>query len=146
MTANGEQRTANGERHQLVSVLPSLFTPEGIARWQAHLNGSTVFAEAAAGWVGTLVLVASDLEPPAHTLVRVDDGRCTEARTADVADLAHADFVLAATTTAWLALIAGRTTPTMAAMTGRLHLEKGDLFALIPHAKAAAELLAAAAD
>ena len=52
----------------------------------------------------------------------------------------------AGTTTTWLALIAARTTPTMAAMTGRLHLEKGDLFALIPHAKAAAELLAAAAD
>ncbi len=146
MTADGEQRTANGERPPLVSVLPSLFTPEGIARWQAHLNGSPVFAEAAAGWVGTLVLVASDMESPTHTLVRVDDGRCSEARTADSSDLEHADFVLSATTTAWLALIAGRTTPTMAAMTGRLHLEKGDLFALIPHAKAAAELLAAAAE
>ena len=144
--ADGEQRTASGEQPPLGSLLPSLFTPEGIARWQAHLNGSAVFAESAAGWVGTLVLVASDVEPPSHTLVRVDDGRCTEARTADVADRDPADFVLSATTTTWLALIAARTTPTMAAMTGRLHLEKGDLFALIPHAKAAAELLAAAAD
>ena len=139
MTANGEPRTES-------AAMPSLFTPGGIARWQAHLNGSAVFAEAAAGWVGTLVLVASDVEPPSHTFVRVDDGRCIEARTADVADRDPADFVLAATTTTWLALIAARTTPTMAAMTGRLHLEKGDLFALIPHAKAAAELLAAAAD
>ena len=124
--------------------MPSLFTPDGIARWQEHLNSSAVFAEAAAGWVGTLVLIASDTEPPAHTLVRVDDGRCHEARTATPDDLDVADFVLSATTTSWEALIAGRTTPTMAAMTGRLHLDKGDLFALIPHAKAAAELLAAA--
>lgn len=126
--------------------MPSLFTPEGIVRWREHLDGSTLFAEAAAGWFGTLVLIASDIEPPAHTLVRVDDGRCTEARVAGPADVDAADFVLSATTTTWLALIAARTTPTMAAMTGRLHLEKGDLFALIPHAKAAAELLAAAAD
>jgi len=124
--------------------MPSLFTPDGIARWQEHLNASSVFAEAAAGWVGTLVLIASDTEPPAHTWVRVDDGRCTEARTAVPADVELADFVLSATTPAWLAMIAGRSTPTMAAMTGRLHLDKGDLFALIPHAKAAAELLAAA--
>ena len=146
MTADGEQRTANGERQHPVAVLPSLFMPEGIARWQAHLNGSTVFAEAAAGWIGTLVLLASETEPQARTLVRVDDGRCSEARLAGPDDLESADFVLSATITTWLALIAARTTPTMAAMTGRLHLEKGDLFALIPHAKAAAELLAAAAD
>jgi putative sterol carrier protein len=146
MTTDGEQRTANGEQPPLVSVLPSLFTPEGIARWQAHLNGSAVFAEAAAGWVGTLVLRVLEIEPPCRTFVRVDDGRCSEARLADADDLESADFVLSATTTTWLALIAARTTPTMAAMTGRLHLEKGDLFALIPHAKAAAELLAAAAD
>jgi putative sterol carrier protein len=125
---------------------PSLFTAEGIERWQQHLNSSAVFAEAAAGWFGTLVLIASDTDLRAHTLVRVDDGQCTEARVAGPADLDAADFVLSATTTTWLALIAARTTPTMAAMTGRLHLEKGDLFALIPHAKAAAELLAAAAD
>ena len=126
--------------------MPSLFTPDGIARWQAHLTGSAVFAEAAAGWYGTLVLIASDTEPPAHTLVRVEDGTCREARVAGPADIDRADFVLSATTPTWLALIAARTTPTMAAMTGRLHLDKGDLFALIPHAKAAAELLAAAAD
>lgn len=125
---------------------PTLFTADGIDRWRAHLDGSTLFAEAAAGWFGTLVLIATDIEPPAHTLVRVDDGHCSEARVAAPADLDAADFVLSATTTTWLALIAARTTPTMAAMTGRLHLEKGDLFALIPHAKAAAELLAAAAD
>lgn len=139
MTANGEPRTEP-------AALPSLFTPEGIARWQAHLNGSPVFAEAAAGWVGTLVLRVLETEPQARTFVRVDDGRCSEARLAGADDLEVADFVLSATTTTWLALIAARTTPTMAAMTGRLHLEKGDLFALIPHAKAAAELLAAAAE
>ena len=35
MTANGEPRTES-------AAMPSLFTPGGIARWQAHLNGSTV--------------------------------------------------------------------------------------------------------
>lgn len=124
--------------------MSSLFTPDGIAHWQEHLNRSPRFADAATGWVGTLVLVASDSAPVERTLVRVDDGRCVEARRADTADLETADFVLSATHTTWDALVAARTTPTMAAMTGRLQLDKGDLLALVPHAKAAAELLAAA--
>ena len=77
MTANGEPRTES-------AAMPSLFTPGGIARWQAHLNGSAVFAEAAAGWVGTLGLVASHVDAPSHTLVRVADGRCPQGRTAGV--------------------------------------------------------------
>ncbi len=129
-----------------LSAMPSLFTPDGIARWHEHLNSSTRFAKASAGWVGTLVLVARDAEPSQYTLVRVDDGRCTTARVGSAADIAAADFVLSATGATWQALVGGQTTPTMAALTGRLHLEKGDIFSLIPHAKAAAELLAAAND
>lgn len=129
-----------------LSAMPSLFTPDGIARWHQHLNDSTRFAEASAGWVGTLVLVERDAEPIRHTLVRVDDGRCTAARVGSEADVAAADFVLSASGSTWNALVGGHTTPTMAALTGKLHLEKGDLLSLIPHAKAAAELLAAAND
>ena len=126
--------------------MPSLFTPDGIARWHQHLNGSTRFAEASAGWVGTLVLVEGDAEPRRYTLVRVDNGRCTAARAGSDADIAEADFVLSASGATWNALVGGHTTPTKAALFGTLHLEKGDLFSLIPHAKAAAELLAAAAE
>ena len=46
----------------------------------------------------------------------------------------------------WADLIAARVTPATAAMLGKLHLIKGNVMALIPHASAAAELLAAAAE
>ncbi len=127
--------------------MSSLFTPDGIARWQDHLNGSTRFAEASANWVGTLLFVESDGSTPTRaTLVRVEQGRCVLARVASPSDEAEAEFVLSAGASTWEALVAGQTTPTAAAMAGTLRLDKGNFLALLPHAKAAAELLAAAAE
>lgn len=122
--------------------MPSLFSADGIRAWRAHLDASDTFRDAAAEWVGTIVMLMRD-EPPKRTLVRIDRGRIDAAREADEGDEAHADFVLAADAETWERLTSGRTSPTMAAMQGKLSLLKGDLFALIPHAKAAAELLAA---
>lgn len=127
--------------------MSSLFTSDGIARWHAHLNGSTRFAEAAAAWVGSLLLVeSSESSEVRAALVTIERGRCTGARLATLADAHEAEFVLRATQAVWEALAAGRTTPTNAALAGSLHLDKGNVFALLPHAKAAAELLAAAAE
>jgi putative sterol carrier protein len=73
----------------------------------------------------------------------VADGRCAEARGGGAGDAERADVVLAASPATWDDLVTARTTPVMAAMTGRLRLVKGDLLALAPHARAAAALLAA---
>lgn len=123
-----------------------LFTSAGVARWQRVLNASVRFADAASGWVGSLLLVeAADGAPPRQAWVRIDRGRCLEAREGNDADTAAADFVLTASADTWHSLISAAITPATAAITGRLKLTKGEIFALIPHARAAAELLAAAA-
>jgi putative sterol carrier protein len=123
-----------------------LFSPAGISAWQSRLNQSPAFADAAKSWSGRLLLIETDDAGAARsTWVVVDAGRCTEARTGDARDDAAADFVLAAAPTIWSDLVAARTTPATAALKGQLTLQKGDAMSLIPHARAAAELLAAAA-
>ena len=124
-----------------------LFSREGIVAWQQRLNGSERFAEAAKSWSGKLMLIEkSDAGDDRSTWVVVGDGRCGEARVGRAEDEASADFVLSANAGTWSDLVSARTTPATAALLGRLHLLKGEVMALIPHAKAAAELLAAAAE
>lgn len=125
--------------------MPSLFDPDALAAWRDHLNTSSLFREAAAGWRGTLLLLEGDPAAPERTAwVDVADGSCAAARGGEAGDAERADFVLAASPATWQDLVSARTTPVMAAMTGRLRLVKGDLMALAPHAKAAAALLLAA--
>jgi putative sterol carrier protein len=125
--------------------MPSLFDAESLAAWRDHLNTSAVFRDAAAGWRGTLLLLEGAPDAPERTAwVEVSDGHCAAAREGETGDTERADFVLAASPATWHDLVTARTTPVMAAMTGRLRLVKGDLLALAPHAKAAAALLAAA--
>jgi putative sterol carrier protein len=125
-----------------------LFSPSGIAAWQQRLNRSPGFAAAAHSWSGQLLLIETDDagESGRSAWIVVESGRCTEARTGAASDETAAEFVLAASAATWDDLVAARTTPATAALTRKLSLRKGDVMSLIPHAKAAAELLAAAAD
>ncbi|MEO7353482.1 MAG: SCP2 sterol-binding domain-containing protein, partial [Gemmatimonadales bacterium] len=130
----------------LLRMATDLFSDAGAARWQSLLNRSTRFADAAADWSGSLLLVEEESAGAIRrTWVRIGDGKCLEARPGEASDFASAEFVLTAAPRVWQALVAAETTPAMAAMTGKLKLTKGEVFALIPHARAAAELLAAAA-
>lgn len=123
----------------------SLFTPDGLRSWQMHLNESVRFRDAAAGWFGTLLLVEDRPDDDDRTTwVRIADGACTELRVGEAADHEVANFILAASAATWENLVTARTTPVAAAISGRLKLVRGDILALAPHAKAAAELLAAA--
>jgi hypothetical protein len=124
-----------------------LFSLAGITAWQERLNQSARFAEAARSWQGRLVLVEhEDSGASRSAWVVVHHGRCLEARPALPSDELAADYVLSAAGTTWADLTAARITPATAALLGRLHLLKGNVMSLIPHASAAAELLAAAAE
>ncbi len=124
-----------------------LFSPDSLRAWQERLNSSSAFASAAADWSGNLVLLESSAGGDERSSwVVVNRGRCDEARAGRAGDRDSADFILAATPDTWRDLATARTTPAAAAMLGRLKLLKGDVMALVPHAKAAAELLAAAAE
>ena len=123
-----------------------LFSASGISAWQERLNQSPSFLAAAASWTGRLLLLEHH-DPGAgrSTWVVIRDGCCVEARIGIPSDAETADFVLSASPETWIDLVTARHTPAAAALLGRLTLLKGSIMSLIPHARAAAELLAAAA-
>ena len=124
-----------------------LFSATGISAWQDRLNRSAAFTEAAGSWAGRLLLIEAGADGAARsTWVVVQDGRCVEARAGLPTDEPGADYVLSASAETWIDLVAARHTPAAAAFMGRLTLLKGSVLSLIPHARAAAELLAAAAE
>lgn len=123
-----------------------LFTPAGVAEWRRRINASARFADAAAGWSGRLLLVERESDATRSSWVVLHDGCCTEARVGTEADADVADYVLAASPTTWHDLVTATSTPAVAALRGHLSLLKGSVLALLPHANAAAELLAAAAE
>jgi hypothetical protein len=123
-----------------------LFSASGISSWRDRLNQSSSFAEAAGSWAGRLLLIERTGNGTTRsTWVVVRDGRCVEARVGLPSDEASADYVLSASPDVWLDLVTARHTPATAALLGHLTLLKGSVMSLAPHAKAAAELLAAAA-
>jgi putative sterol carrier protein len=61
------------------------------------------------------------------------------------ADLAGAAYIFEAAPAVWREVFSGRTAPVMALFSGKLRLTRGSLAALMPHAGAARELIAAAA-
>jgi putative sterol carrier protein len=127
--------------------MPDLFTHDGIVAWQAHLNTSRQFLEAAGTWEGALLLVEGDQGAESRsTWVKIANGHCHEARPGRDTDRADAEFILAAPATTWQQLAAGKTTPVAEALAGQLRLVKGSLLKLIPYAKAATELLKAAGE
>lgn len=126
--------------------MPDLFTPEGIAAWRATLEHSAAFREAAGDWTGTLLLVDGDAEAPARTTyLSLADGRIVAARPGEAADGAAAEFVLAADRATWEGLVRGQEDLLACAMRGTLRLVRGQVFRLLPHARAAAAMLRAAA-
>lgn len=123
-----------------------LFSASGIADWQQRLNHSAAFATAARSWGGRLLLIErSDVGASRSAWVVVGHGRCAEARIGLPSDELAADYVLSASPETWTDLVTARHTPAAAALLGRLSLLKGTVMSLLPHARAAAELLAAAA-
>ena len=127
------------------SAVPDLFSPDGIASWQAMLRDSDDFRAAAGRWSGTLVLIEGDAGNPTRaTWLALADGAIAEARPAGPDDQEQAEFVLSAEAQTWADLVAGRDELLTAAFRGALRLERGQVFRLLPHARAASAMLRAA--
>ena len=132
---------------RLYSRMPDLFSPAGITAWRTHLETSEEFHRAARGWTGTVLLVEGGAaEAKRSTWIAIDDGAIREARPDNGADQTAAEFVLSADAGTWEALTRGREELLGAAMRGALRLERGQVWRLLPHAKAAAAMLRAAGD
>ena len=116
------------------------------------LRNSQSYRRAAQDWEGAVVLDWNDAPSAALALhggtsaacgvfLDLQHGDCRVARMATHADYASARFVLSADLEAWTTLLAGRISPTMALMRGKLKVQNGSIGALLPHAHAASELV-----
>lgn len=128
-----------------------VFTEAWCAACCAQLNTRESYREAAAGWLGAVVLVMT--ADPAHGIEReravwidLHQGVCRDARVATDADRASAAYVLEADPAGWKRLLAGEADPVSSMMTGKLRLTRGSLFALAKYAQAAREMVLAAGE
>jgi putative sterol carrier protein len=122
-----------------------LFSTDGLAAWRLRLESSAEFQTAADDWTGSLLLREVDGSPPARAVwVALDHGRLSACRVATPADIEDAEFVLAASPAAWRQLVSAQVDLAQAALSGVLRLERGSVFRLLPHVRAATALLRAA--
>ncbi len=126
-----------------------IFTHDWALLWGDEINGNGEYKKAAARWEGAIALHMTPdpaMGIPTDRVVVADlwHGDCRGAVATTVADMDDAPYVIRATPAAWKSVLTGKTDPIVGLMGGKLKLAKGGLFALLPYAKAAKELVASA--
>lgn len=126
-----------------------IFTQEWAALWADAINANQAYKDAAQKWEGAIGLVmtaATDMGIPAERVVVADlwHGECRGAHAATTAELADVPYQISASPGTWKNVLAGATDPIVGLVGRKLKLTKGSLFALLPYAKAAKELVASA--
>lgn len=127
----------------------ALFTGPWAEALERELAVDEAYRRAAAGWSGSLLFVleaepARGLFEPRRLFLDLAHGNARALRPALPGDDREARFHLVAPAAIWLQVLDGGLEPAPAVMSGRLRLERGSLFSLIPHLEAARRLLACA--
>jgi putative sterol carrier protein len=123
-----------------------IFTDDWARSWNDKINANANYKRAATKWEGAIAMVMSpdgDMGIPDERVVIADlwHGDCRSARAATAGDLADVPYLIKATPANWKSVLSGKTDPIVGLMGGKLKLAKGSLFALLPYAKAAKELV-----
>ncbi len=126
-----------------------IFTTEWAVLWSDRINANAAYKAAATRWEGAIGLVMTpdaEMGIPAERIVVADlwHGDCRGAVVGDRSSLDAVPYLIQAAPATWKNVLAGRTDPIVGLMGGKLKLAKGSLFALLPYAKAAKELVASA--
>jgi len=126
-----------------------IFTDEWAREWGVKINANENYKKAATKWEGAIAMIMTpdgDMGIPSERIVIADlwHGDCRGASAAGAEQLEDAPYHIKATPENWKSVLAGKTDPIVGLMGGRLKLAKGGLFALLPYAKAAKELVASA--
>ena len=126
-----------------------IFTEQWATQWSDSINANTEYKKAATKWegaIGMIMTVDGDMGIPSERIVIADlwHGDCRKAWAATEAELAETPYLIKANPTTWKSVLAGKTDPIVGLMGGKHKLTKGSLFALLPYAKAAKELVASA--
>lgn len=106
-----------------------IFSAAWAREWSRRLNRSASYRDAARDWEGSiaLVILRNSRDPDDRLAVYADlvHGECKSARPASAEDLESARYVLTGLAPAWKSVLAGKTAPLMAVMTGKLKLTRG---------------------
>ncbi len=121
-------------------AMAELFTHDWAVSLGAALNASAVYREAARRWDGAVCLECTEA-PTVAVFLDLLHGHCRVARMATPADYGQARYVISGPLAAWLTVLRGDETSTVALMRGHLRLAKGLLPMLLPHVGAANALV-----
>jgi len=126
-----------------------IFTDDWAQLWNDSINTNENYKKAAEKWEGAIALVMSpnpEMGIPEERAVIADlwHGDSRGAKKAGADDLEDTPYLIKAEPAAWKSVLAGKTDPIVGLMGGKLKLAKGSLFALLPYAKAAKELVKSA--
>ena len=128
-----------------------IFTDDWAQLWNDSINANEDYKKAATKWEGAIGMVMTPdpaMGIPEERIVIADlwHGDCRNAKAAGAADIEDTPYLIRAEPAAWRSVLAGKTDPIVGLMGGKLKLAKGSLFALLPYAKAAKELVRSAID
>jgi putative sterol carrier protein len=128
-----------------------IFTEAWAQLWNDSINANQDYKKAATKWEGAIALVMTADAAMGITKERVViadlwHGDCRHAKAATTAELDDTPYLITADPAVWKSVLAGRTDPIVGLVGGKLKLARGSLFALLPYAKAAKELVRSAID
>jgi putative sterol carrier protein len=123
-----------------------IFTDEWARQWNDKINDNEAYKKAATKWEGAIGLVMTpdgDMGIAEDRIVVADlwHGDCRGAKAVSADELDEVPYLIRSNPAAWKSVLAGKTDPIVGLMGGKLKLAKGSLFALLPYAKAAKELV-----
>jgi putative sterol carrier protein len=126
-----------------------IFTADWANDWSDAINANADYKRAAAKWEGAIGLVMTadpGMGIPATRVVVADlwHGDSRGAIAGDESILDDVPYVITANPVIWKSVLSKKTDPIVGLMGGKLKLTKGGLFALLPYAKAAKELVGSA--
>lgn len=126
-----------------------IFTNDWAQLWSDRINDNADYKKAATRWEGAIGLVMTtdaEMGIPDERIVIADlwHGDSRGAVAATQTELDEVPYLIQATPKVWKSVLGGSTDPIVGLMGGKLKLAKGSLFALLPYAKAAKELVRSA--
>lgn len=128
-----------------------VFTEDWARACCEALNASGAYRDSAAQWEGSIVLAmsadaAGGVGEDRAVFIDAHRGECRGAWMAGDDDVATATYVLRADPATWKRLLAKETEPVAAVMQGKLRLDRGSLMSLAKFARAAKDMISAAAE
>jgi len=126
-----------------------IFTDDWAHLWADTINANDDYRKAAEKWEGAIGLVMSSdpgMGVPEERIVIADlwHGECRGANAGTADTVEDVPYLITSTPAIWKKVLAGKADPIVSLMGGKLKLTKGSMFALLPYAKAAKELVASA--